>query len=127
MKTIEEILSNYEDYKTIIEDRFGRRLCEFLTQEQAKSIGFALSNENEEWGEVKDFTEDNVIEQLKLDVEFGYEKAMNERGISANLMYDVVEAWLKVLEDKRDYPDYYNYGREFFKKVANNYGVILGE
>ena len=125
MKTIEEILSNYEDYKTTIEDRFGRRLCSFLTQEQAKSIGFALSNENEEWGEIKDFTEDNVIEILKSDVKFGYEKATWERGISANLMYEVVKAWLKVLEDKREYPEYYGYGKSFFKKVANNYGVIL--
>lgn len=127
MKTIEEILNNYEDYKTIIEDRFGRRLCEFLTQEQAKSIGFALSNENEEWGEIKDFTEDNVIEQLKSDVEFGYEKAMDERGISANLMYEVVRAWLKVLEDDKEYSDYDDYGKEFFEEVAKNYGVELGE
>lgn len=126
MKTIEEILNSYEGYRTTLEDRFGKRLCSFLTEEQAKRIGFGLAD-GYEWGEIKDFTEDNVIEQLKSDVKFGYEKAINERGISAGLMYEVVKAWLAVLEDKRDYPDYYNYGREFFKKVANNYGVILEE
>lgn len=42
MKTIEEIIKNYENYETSIEDRFGRRLCKFLTEGQMKEIGFEL-------------------------------------------------------------------------------------
>lgn len=42
MKTIEEIIKNYENYETYIEDRFGRRLCQFLTREQMVKIGFEL-------------------------------------------------------------------------------------
>ena len=124
MKTIEEILSNYKEYKTVLDDRFGRRLCCFLTEEQGKTIGFTVF-EGYEWGEIKEFTEENVLNQLKVDIEFGYEKAMDERGISANLMYKVVKAWLKVLEDDNEYPDYDDYGKEFFEKVAKQYGVIL--
>ena len=33
MKTINEVLDNYDEYKTFLEDRFGRRFCEFLTEE----------------------------------------------------------------------------------------------
>lgn len=126
MKTIEEILNNYKEYVTVLDDRFGTRLCDFLTEEQGKKIGFTVVD-GCEWGEVKEFTEENVLKQLKEDIEFGYEKAMDERGISANLMYEVVRAWLKVLEDENEYPDYDDYGKEFFEEVAKNYGVTLGE
>lgn len=43
MKTIEEILSNYEkEWATFLDDRFGSRLTQFLTEEQMESIGFKL-------------------------------------------------------------------------------------
>jgi len=123
MKTIQEIIEDYKDYETFLEDRFGRRFCDFLTNEQAEKIGFRFKD-----GYVNDpvpWTEENVLKQLKEDVEFGWEKCCDERGISAELMYEVVKAWCKVLENGLENISYYGYGREMFKSVAKHYGWEL--
>lgn len=123
MKTIEEIIKNYENYETSIEDRFGRRLCQFLTREQMVKIGFELG------GNVnhipKEWTRENIINQLKRDVEFGFEKALNKRGISSSLMFSVVMSWNKVLEEGLedwDEDNYRYYGLPLFKATALKYG-----
>lgn len=38
MKTIDEIIANYAEYKTPIEDRFVRRFTTFLIQDQGAKI-----------------------------------------------------------------------------------------
>lgn len=123
MKTIEEIIKNYENYETSIEDRFGRRLCKFLTEGQMKEIGFELregiDHTPEEW------TRENIINQLKSDVEFGFEKALDKRGISSSLMFSVVMSWNKVLEEGLedwDEDNYRYYGLPLFKATALKYG-----
>ena len=123
MKTIEEIIKNYENYETFIEDRFGRRLCQFLTKEQMKEIGFELEEGIDhtpaEW------TRENIINQLRCDVEFGFEKALNKRGISSSLMFSVVMSWNKVLEEGLedwDEDNYRYYGLPLFKATALKYG-----
>ena len=68
------------------------------------------------------------MEQLKADVEFGWEKACDERGISANLMFEVVRSWCKVLEDGLENWNELNYGpygKPLFIAVANKYGWSL--
>ena len=123
MKTIEKIIKNYENYETSIEDRFGRRLCQFLTREQMVKIGFELG------GNVnhipKEWTRENIINQLKSDVEFGFEKALDKRGISSSLMFSVVMSWNKVLEEGLedwDEDNYRYYGLPLFKATALKYG-----
>ncbi len=121
MKTIQSILDNYKRYETFLDDRLGRRLCEFLTEEQAAKIGF-FKQEGAVWETPKDWTEENVLVQLKEDVAFGWEKACAERGISSNLMFDTVVAWCKILENGLDYCAVYApYGKPFFKKVDQYY------
>lgn len=123
MKTIKEVLNNYEEYQTSLEDRFGKRFCDFLTEEQGKQIGFTIK-EGYEWGEPKEWTKKNIIEQLKEDIEFGLEKAEGERGISASLMFEVVKSWLKILEDNEmleNFDDYYDYGKDAFKEAYSKY------
>lgn len=123
MKTINEILENYSEYETFLEDRFGSRLCDFLTVEQVEKIGFRFKEGYVH--EPKEWTEENVLAQLKQDVEFGWEKCCNQRGISANLMYEVVKAWCKVLGNGLDEIPYSDYGSYMFKKVAEHYGWEL--
>lgn len=126
MKTINEMLENYKDYETFLDDRFGVRLCQFLTLNQIEQIGFSLKD-----GIIhtpKDFTEQEVLKQLKEDVEFGWEKACDERGISSNLMYEVVKNWCKVLENEfADFDNYYDYGKPLFRAVAKKYNWNLEE
>lgn len=129
MKTIKEILDNYKDYGTFLEDRFGKRLCQFLTIEQMKQIGFEYNDiEKANAHHPKEWTEENILSQLKYDVEFGWEKACDERGISASLMFEVVQTWCKVLENGLgDFTDYYPYGKPLFREVAKLYGWELAE
>lgn len=124
MLKIKEILENYDKYATTLEDRFGIRLCQFLTEEEANQIGFGLSNPKDNWGKPKEWTKENIISQLKEDIEFGIEKAENQRGISSSLMFEVVKSWLKVLEDKEmleEFADYYSYGLPQLKKAEEKY------
>lgn len=126
MKTIEEILSNYEEeWATFIDDRFGARLCQFLTEEQMESIGFSMKEECKGQHVTKEWTRENILEQLKDDVEFGFEKALDQRGISSGLMFDVVLKWNKVLEEgleNWDEDHYAMYGLPLFKATAVKYG-----
>lgn len=124
MKTIDEIIANYAEYETPIEDRFGRRFTTFLTQEQGAKICF-VCKDGCEWPEPKAWTRENILEQLKEDVAFGFEKALNERGISSGLMFDVVLKWNKVLEEgleNYNSNDYEPYGIPLFKATAEKYG-----
>lgn len=111
MKTLDEIVNNYEEWSVFLDDRFGVRLAQFLTQEQLEKIGF-------KW------TRENILSQLKEDVEFGFEKALDKRGISASLMFAVVLRWNRVLEEGlEDYPeDNYAMYLPLFKTTAEKYG-----
>lgn len=126
MKTIEEILKNYEEeWETFLDDRFGSRLCQFLTEEQMESIGFSMKDEFKGQHIVKEWTRENILEQLENDVEFGFEKALDRRGISSGLMFDVVRKWNKVLEEGLedwDKDNYAMYGLPLFKATAVKYG-----
>lgn len=123
MKTLKEVIENYSDYKTYLDDRFGKRLCDFLTNEEAELIGFRFKD-----GYINtpiDWTEENILKQLKDDVNFGYEKCCDERGISSELMYQVVKSWCRILENGLDSITYYNYGQAMFESVAKYYGWNL--
>ena len=128
MKAIKEILENYEEeYQTFLDDRFGVRLCQFLTIEEMEALGFVYNDpEKAKAHEPKEWTEENILAQLKEDVEFGWEKACDERSISSNLMYMVVKTWCKVLENEfADFDDYAPYGKPLFEVVAEQYGWEL--
>lgn len=125
MKELKEILKNYKDWETYLEDRFGARLCNFLTPKQAKSIGWRFKDEDAKTHIPKKWTKENILNQLKQDVEFGFEKALNKRGISSWLMYNVVLAWNRILEDgleNWDENNYDLYGLPLFKATAVKYG-----
>ena len=125
MKSKEEILSNYNDWATFLDDRFGSRLIQFLTEEEMATIGYTLKDEYKGKHEPIEWTRENILAQLKEDVEFGFEKALNQRGISSSLMFDVVRKWNKVLEEgleNWDENEYAMYGLPLFKATAVKYG-----
>lgn len=123
MIKLETILKNYKDWKTVLDDRFGARLCKFLPDEDLWKIGFETDKPNRE---ILDWTEENILDQLKRDVEFGWEKACNQRGISSGLMVDVCQKWCDVLENGLHYdPDYTDYGKSFLHEIDQKYGWHL--
>ena len=94
-----------------------------------ESIGIELLDEYKSNWKPKKWTEKNIIRQLKKDIEFGIEKAEDERGISASLMFEVVKRWLMVLQDEElleYFVDYYNYGLNGFYPARDKYCKVGG-
>lgn len=127
MKTLEWVLENYENVETTLDVRLGKRLCQFLTKDQMRQIGFELEDENKEHTPLP-WTEENILKQLRDDVEFGIEKATSHRGISASLMWEVCMGWCTILENGLDeaYKNNYGwYGDELFGAIDQKYNFGL--
>jgi hypothetical protein len=101
--------------------RFTARFCDFCTEEEIKQLRFTLQE-----GEIittKEWTEENVFAQLKKDVAFGFEKALDQRGLSASAMNSCILCWMWVLEDElQGFELYAQYGLPLLKAVAVKYG-----
>lgn len=124
MKTLEKIMSEYKS--DTLDGRDLHRLMQFIPENQLSSLGLELKDEYAGKHKHIKLTKKNVLRRLKEDVEFGFEKALNQRGISASLMNDVVKMWNWVLEDGlEDIPqndNYAQYGLPLLKATALKYG-----
>lgn len=124
MKTIEQILNwKKKEGSQCLDGRDLSRLIQFLTEEQITSLGLKLKEEFKGKHKVKKFTRENILKELETDVAFGFEKALNKRGISSGLMYAVVQMWNWILEEGlENFDDYPQYGLPLFKATAVKYG-----
>lgn len=122
---VKEHIGEFEE-DNFIDRRFTKRFIGFLPTSEWGNFGFRYTGEEELVP--KEWTEENVLAQLKEDVEFGYEKAVNERGISSELMAMVVNAWCKILQNglNLDGNDGW-YHMKQFTTVAKHYGWALAE
>ena len=124
MKTIKQIKELYE-IKTI-DRRELYRLAQFIPEGELEDFG--LSKDPEYTGKHNhvEMTRDAILSQLKEDVDFGFEKALNHRSISAGAMFGVVMFWNWVLEEGLedfDENNYAPYGIPLFKATAIKYGL----
>lgn len=121
MKTLQQV---YENYKSeTLDGRDLNRLIQFVPESDLPKIGVELKDEYKGKHVAKEFTRENILEQLKDDVAFGFEKALNQRGISASLMSEVVEMWNWILEEGlENFDEYAQYGLPLFKATAVKYG-----
>ena len=126
MKSLDYVKNNISEFEkdNMFDMRFTKRFIDFLPTEEWERFGFRYTGDTPRIP--KDWTEENVMEQLKQDVEFGYEKSIDERGISSELMAMVVNAWCKVLENglNLDGNDGYYHIKQFLN-VATHYGWSL--
>lgn len=121
MKTLDFIIENHKS--DCIDGRDIHRLVQFVEEKDLEKIGVTLKPEYVGKHEAIPFTRENVLKQLKEDVLFGWEKAENERGISAGLMFEVVQFWNWVLEEGlEDFDRYGWYGKPLFIETAKKYG-----
>lgn len=121
MKTLEQVKTLYKS--ETLDGRDLHRLAQFIPQEQLAEFGLVLKEG--ESHEAIPYTRENILKQLEKDVAFGFEKALNQRGISSSLMFEVVKMWNWILEEGlEDWPDdnYAQYGLPLFKATANKYG-----
>lgn len=123
MKTLEQILAKGSN---TLDGRDFARLVQFMTPEQLKEAGYNPDEEFFKGRVILPFTRKNVLAQLENDVAFGFEKAVEKRGISSGLMFSVVMMWNGVLEEGlEDYDEdngYAQYGLPLFKATALKYG-----
>lgn len=124
MKTLEQIASDYKS--ETIDGRDLNRLAQFIPFNKLADFGFTPNDgvtEEMYNKDLKEFTRENVLNQLKEDVEFGFQKALNQRGISSSMMAEVVKMWNWVLEEGlEDFDSYAMYGLPIFKATAVKYG-----
>ena len=126
MYSIDYVKEHFDEFEKdkFLDRRFTNRFINFLPVKEWEKYGFRYTGETEYTP--KKWTEENILEQLRKDVEFGYEKAIDERGISSELMAMVVNAWCKVLQNglNLDGDDGYYHIKQFIV-VANHYGWSL--
>lgn len=129
MKSKEEVLDGLRDGKigTCIDGRDRIRLSDFFDPgPDYRVLGVEFKDDVDQKGfVVKPWTKEAIVAQMKEDVAFGFEKALDKRGISASLMHDVVKMWLWILDDplQKVADDLYEqYGLPLFKAVAMKYG-----
>lgn len=121
MKTLNYVKENYKS-KTI-DGRDLFRLMLFVPEEELKDFGFKLKGEHKETHISIPFTRENILKQLEEDVSFGFKKALDQRGISADLMFEVVKMWNWILEEGlENFSKYPMYGLPLFKATALKYG-----
>ena len=122
MKTLKYVKEHIDEIEQddFLDKRFTKRFVDFLPVEEWKKYGFEYTGEDEPPKPIE-WTEENILAQLKEDVEFGIEKASNHRGISASLMYEVCKAWCIVLENGLENTDYGWYGDKLFKAIDKKY------
>ena len=121
MKTLEQV---YSDYKfECLDNRDLHRLMDFVPEKDLPKIKIELKDEYKGKHIAIPFTRKNILKKLKEDVKFGFEKALNQRGISSSLMHAVVAMWNWILQDGlQDFEDYAQYGLPLFKATAIKYG-----
>jgi hypothetical protein len=124
MKTLDQIKELYKS--NTLDGRDIARLVAFLPEEDLGCFGVTLQPEYVGTHKATPLTREAILEQLKSDVAFGFEKALNKRGISASLMFEVVHMWNWILEEGlEDYSEdegYAMYGLPLFKATALKYG-----
>lgn len=125
MKTLEEIVKSYKS--ETLDGRDLSRLAQFVPFDMLSELGIEPNEEYntpEKWNKtVIPFTRENVLKQLEKDVSFGFEKALDRRGISSSLMYECVRMWNIILEEGlEDFDSYPQYGLPLFKETAVKYG-----
>lgn len=122
MKTLKQIASQYKS--NTLDGRDLYRLAQFIPEAMLPEFGLDLKPGHIGKHIALEFTRENVLKQLKADVEFGFEKALDQRGLSAGMMFEVVSMWNWILEEGlEDFGDenYAFYGLPLFKATAVKY------
>ena len=132
MKTLNDVIKDYRvgsfDWRDL------GRLLEYIPRDKIKEMtlsnplggGQITEKDFIRFPEkIIDFTKENIVNSLKKDLNFAYEKACDQRGLSADAMYNVIKMWVWILElNVKDIPygysdGYYEgYGKKYFEVVA---------
>ena len=78
---------------SITDHRDRNRLVEFAPDEKSlEALGFSIKKGSVFADlETQEYTPENVLKQVYSDIDFAIEKAKDQRGISSNLMFEVLQ------------------------------------
>ena len=121
MKTLEQVQKMYKSHT--IDGRDMSRLAQFIPEADMALFGLQLKGEYNGKHKHEPMTREAILRQLAEDVAFGFEKALDKRGISASCMAEVVKMWNWILEEGlEEFDNYPQYGLPIFKATAVKYG-----
>lgn len=119
MKSLNEAIAHLMDGD--FDDRSNVCLAQFLLVDQLRQIEISLRRP--EFHVAKEWTRENILDQLRSDVDFGFEKALGQRSFEARSTAAVVQFWNWVLDEGlADFGEYTLYGLPIFKATAVKYG-----
>lgn len=128
LPTLEEAIARFNSagaYGRAIDGRDGARLSHWLTVEQLSACGMEAKDPST-WTVDRRWELEAVMGQVKDDVAFAFEKALDQRGISASCMHAVLKMWARILIPDEDMPtgedDYAQYGLPLCKAMAIRFG-----
>lgn len=124
MKSLEDAIAVMKTWHGAIDDRDKSRFAEFLPFNRCADAGLTPADgvTEESWGEIKPWTEEELLKHLREDTEFGLQKAIDQRGISVQCMFFCVNMWCVLLENGLEEHSYHDYGVGFFEKILEHYG-----
>ncbi len=123
LEYMKEHIKDIEQDK-FLDTRWTTRMMQFMPYEEWEKYGFKASEDfDPSTYKPKEWTEENLMEQLKEDVDFAIEKATNHRGISASLMNDVLISWCIVLENGLENTGYGWYGDKLIIALNEKYNL----
>jgi hypothetical protein len=121
MKTLEQVITTWKE--GAMDGRDFNRLSQFIEEKDLHKIDYVLKDEYKGKHEHIPFTRENILKQLEKDVDFGFEKSLDQRGLSSAAMYQVVRMWNWILEEGlENFDSYAMYGLPLLKETAIKYG-----
>lgn len=131
MKTQEQLI---ERYRVLAEDDFfGAKRGDLATYMTAESLAAAGEPVREDQAHLvgKTLTRDAVLTEMRNYMTFAWDKANNERGLSAGRSINHFEAWLWLLGDEEalafaeDDDNYPEYGRPILRFICERFGFPI--
>lgn len=126
MRSLKEVVKKFKF--EAFDGRDAKRMLDYLPSDGWSKLGFEIK-EGAKHIPVE-YTEENIIKALKGDLEFAFEKAYGQRGISASVMFNVIKMWNFCLGNELgDYDDnnYCDYGLPYLRMVNKEFGWDLDE
>lgn len=99
-------------------------LVPFLTYPMAKESGFFKDDLVESYlPTTKEYTRENVLADMRDYLAFAYEKALDQRGLSASRSVQKMATWLYMLNDPfhKEVEDYEDYGLANLHRIDATY------
>lgn len=123
-QAIDQLLHNTSCRSTFSRD--VARIGPYLDNKDATFVKELLKFEwkpEADFSNPKEWIKENILNSLETDLESAFEKALDRRGLSSELYYELVKFWLIILEDPlSDFEEYAQYGLPLYKHVAIKYG-----